>query len=181
MAFRICGLDPEPFRHLFGLPDAELARQGVVRWPVEAKPGVPDRIELRDLEPGETALLLNHLLQPADTPYRSSHAIFVREGAERAHQLVDAVPEVLSRRPLSIRAFDGAHMMVDAALVDGAEAEPVIRRFLDDPAIVYLHAHAATRGCLSCPHRADLSGADAGRLSRRRPRSSALRERNRPK
>ena len=29
-------------------------------------------------------LLLNYVHQPADTPYKASHAIFVREGAERA-------------------------------------------------------------------------------------------------
>jgi hypothetical protein len=31
MAYRIQGLSPEPFKHLFGLPDEELAKQGVVR------------------------------------------------------------------------------------------------------------------------------------------------------
>ena len=29
MAFRITGLSPEPFRHLFGLTDDELAARGV--------------------------------------------------------------------------------------------------------------------------------------------------------
>ena len=147
MSFRITGLDPAPFAPLFGLPDAELARRGVRRMVVDAKPGFPDRIELRDLDPGETALLLNHVHQPADTPYRASHAIFVREGAASAFDAIDQIPEALACRPLSLRAFDADHMMVDADLVDGRAAAGTIERMLGDPRVAYLHAHYAKRGC----------------------------------
>ena len=147
MSFRISGIDPAPFASLFGLPDAELARRGVRRMVVDAKPGFPDRIELRDLDPGEIALLLNHVHQPADTPYRASHAIFVREGATMAFDAVDEVPEVLASRPLSLRAFDTDHMMVDADLVDGRNAAGTIERMFGDPRVAYLHAHYAKRGC----------------------------------
>src|SRR5262245_22610552 len=77
VSFLIKGLDPKPFRHLLGLSDDELRAHGVVRHVADRKPGYPDRIELRDAEPGERLLLLNYVHQPADTPYRSSHAIFV--------------------------------------------------------------------------------------------------------
>lgn len=147
MSFRITGLDPSAFVPLFGLPDAELARRCVRRMVVDAKPGFPDRVELRDLEPGETALLLNYVHQPADTPYRASHAIFVREGAVEAFEAVDQVPEVLARRPLSLRAFDVDHMMVAADLVDGSAAAPAIERLFDDPRAAYIQAHYALRGC----------------------------------
>ncbi len=147
MTYRIRGLDPAPFRHLFGLSDEALAAHGARRCIADAKPGFPDRIELRDAEPGETLLLLNHVHQPADTPYRASHAIFVREGAERAVELVDAIPEAIRIRPISLRAFDAAGEMVDADLVDGRELEPLIERLLADPAVDYLHAHYAKRGC----------------------------------
>ena len=147
MSFRISGIDPAPFASLFGLPDAELARRGVRRMVVDAKPGFPDRIELRDLAPGETALLLNHVHQPADTPYRASHAIFIREGAATAFEAVDDIPEVLACRPLSLRAFDADHMMVDADLIDGRAAAPAIERMLADPCVAYLHVHYAKRGC----------------------------------
>ena len=111
------------------------------------KPGFPDRIELRDLEPGETALLLNFVHQPADTPYRASHAIFVREGAEERFEVVDSIPEVIRLRQISLRAFDEQGEMVDADLVDGREIEPLIDRLLAAPEIAYLHAHYAKRGC----------------------------------
>jgi Protein of unknown function (DUF1203) len=100
MAFRITGLSPEPFRHLFGLPDDELAKHGVKRVVADEVPGFPCRIEMRDARLGETLLLLNHTCQPADTPYRASHAIFVREGATDTYDQLDQVPEVMRRRPL---------------------------------------------------------------------------------
>ncbi|MGE0006101.1 MAG: DUF1203 domain-containing protein [Parvibaculaceae bacterium] len=149
MAFRISGLSPEPFRHLFGLSDAELARHGVRRYRVDTPTGYPDRIEMRDAEPGETVLLLNHVSQPADTPYRASHAIFVREGAEEAYDRVDEVPQVMRSRLLSLRAFDVDGMMLDADVVDGREIETLIGRFFANPDVAYIHAHNARRGCYS--------------------------------
>jgi hypothetical protein len=147
MSFRISGLDPAPFRHLFGLSDEALAREGAERHRVTACPGFPDRVELRDLVVGETAILLNYVHQPADTPYRASHAIFLLEGAEQAYSAVDEVPDVIRRRPISLRAFDRAGAMIDADLVDGAQIEPLIERLFADPEAAYLHAHYAKRGC----------------------------------
>jgi Protein of unknown function (DUF1203) len=147
MSFRITGLDPTPFLSLFGLADQELARLGVKRSVADAKPGFPDRVELRDAEPGESVLLLNYVHQPADTPYKASHAIFVREGAERAYEAVDETPECLRLRVLSLRAFDASGLMVDADLADGRDFEAAIERLLANPAAAYIHAHYAKRGC----------------------------------
>jgi hypothetical protein len=147
MSFRVTGLDPAPFRHLFGLSDAVLAAQGVKRYLVNSKPGFPDRVEVRDMEVGETALLLNYTHQPADTPYRASHAIFVREGADRAAEFVGEVPEVMRLRMISLRAFNDVGEMLDADLAEGGEIEPLILRFLGNSDVAYLHAHYAKRGC----------------------------------
>ncbi|MDP9111664.1 MAG: DUF1203 domain-containing protein, partial [Candidatus Eremiobacteraeota bacterium] len=89
ITFTITGLPVEPFRHLFGRSTEELAAVGVQRCLATQSPGFPDRIELRDAEPGESLLLLNYTHQPAYTPYRSSHAIFVREGASDQAKYVD--------------------------------------------------------------------------------------------
>ena len=147
MSFRISGLDPAPFRHLYGLSAAALAAHGVERVAVDASPGFPDRIELRDAEPGQSVLLLNFVHQPADTPYRASHAIFVREGAEARCTMIDAVPDVLRVRLISLRAFDADHRMVAADVCDGEVLPALIGRLLGDPATAYLHAHYAKRGC----------------------------------
>lgn len=147
MTFRIRGLSPEPFRHLFGLDDAALAAVGAQRRVVDHARGFPDRIEVRDLQPGETALLLNYAHQPAATPFRASHAIFVREGATTAYDAVDQVPEVIRIRPISLRAFDAGHMMIDADLTEGRGIEAAIERMFARPDVAYLHAHYAKWGC----------------------------------
>jgi len=147
MSFRITGLSPDPFRHLFDLTDDELAKLGAKRYVADAKPGYPDRVELRDAEPGETLILLNYVHQPANTAYRASHAIFVREGAEAAYDRINEIPDVMRTRKISLRAFDANHLMVDAELADGSEIEEVIGRLFADPRIAYIQAHYAKRGC----------------------------------
>lgn len=149
MTFRVQGLDPANFTNLIGLPDDQLAARGARRVLVNIKPGFPDRVAVRDLEVGETALLLNYEHQSADTPYRSRHAIFVGEGSTQQLDMTDALPEAIRTRPISLRAFNGAHEMVDADLCDGAKLKPVIERFFSDPDVAYLHAHYAKRGCFA--------------------------------
>ena len=147
MSFRIRGLAPQAFQALFALDDAALAGRGIRRCIADVSPGYPDRIELRDAEPGESLLLLNYTHQPADTPYRASHAIFVLEGAKQAFDQEGEIPPALRRRLLSLRAFDGEHLLVDADVVRGREVEPVIERLLENPRVQYLQAHYAKPGC----------------------------------
>jgi Protein of unknown function (DUF1203) len=147
MSFRITGLDAAPFRHLYGLSDEELESFGVKRLIADSKPGFPDRIELRDVEQGEALLLLNYLHQPADTPYKASHAIFVREWAETPCRAVDETPEVLWIRPISLRAFDDKGDMIDADLTGGGDLRAPIERLFGNPETAYIHAHYAKRGC----------------------------------
>ena len=148
MPFQITGLDASPFRRFYGLSDEELHSLGVKRFIADKKPGFPDRIELRDAEQGEAVLLLNYLHQPADTPYKASHAIFVREWAETPYRATDEIPDVLRIRPISLRAFDATGDMVDADLViAGGDLEPTVERLLANPEAAYIHAHYAKRGC----------------------------------
>jgi hypothetical protein len=147
MNFRIQGLSPQPFLSLYGLSDEELAARGAKRYVANAKPGFPDRIEMRDAEPGESVILVNYVHQPADTPYRASHAVFVREGAQKAYDAVNEIPEVLRLRPISIRAFNSSHWMVDGEVCDGRDLDGVIQKLLADSEVAYLHAHFARRGC----------------------------------
>ncbi|HEY7798086.1 MAG TPA: DUF1203 domain-containing protein [Hyphomonadaceae bacterium] len=145
--FQISPLPSRQFSHLFGKTDDELAAIGVTVMTADSKPGFPCRVSLRDAEPGERVLLLNHEHQAADTPYRSAHAIFVIDGAEDAAPLEGEVPEVMQRRTLSVRAFTADHMMTDADLVDGKDAARLFERLLADPKVAYLQAHYAKRGC----------------------------------
>lgn len=147
MSFRIHGLPRADYAHLTGLPDADLAARGAVRMTAETPNSFPCRVGLRDLEPGETALLLNYAHQPADTPYRASHAIFVGEGSRDADPAPGEVPEVMRRWTLPIRSFDGAGTMLDADLADGTDAAALVERLLAEPRAAYADIHYARRGC----------------------------------
>jgi hypothetical protein len=147
MTYRITGLDPAPYKPLFLLSDDELARRGIVRMTVTAKPSFPCRVSLIDRDIGESVLLINHVSHDAANPYRSSHAIFVAD-ADRA-EFIDEVPPVFAGRVLSLRGFDADGMMADALLAQPGEADSAIRKLFDNPAVETIHAHNATRGCFS--------------------------------
>jgi hypothetical protein len=148
MTYRITGLDPAPFAPLFTLDDAELAAQGMVRMRVD-NPNFPCRVALRDADLGDEVLLLNHVSHDGDNPYRASHAIFVSRSADKTAEYVDAIPPALDRRILSLRAFDANGMMIDAAMAQPGDTDPVIRKLLANPAAEHIDAHNAIRGCFA--------------------------------
>ena len=148
MSYVVRGLDPSPFRPLFGLSDDELEQRGVVRMAVTS-PTFPCRVSLTDRDLGETVLLLNHTSHDVANPYRASHAIFVTECDQDAAEYVDRVPPVFETRVLSLRGFDRDGMMADAILTQPGEADAGIRRLFENPEVQTIHAHNATRGCFS--------------------------------
>jgi Protein of unknown function (DUF1203) len=148
MAYRVTGLDPKPFKSLYGLSDEELLSRGIVRMTVDG-PAFPCRISLTDRAIGEKVLLLNHVSHDVANPYRASHAVFVTEGEDEAAEYVDQVPPVFETRVLSLRGFDAEGMMAAAILTQPGEADAGIRKLFANPDIITIHAHNATRGCFS--------------------------------
>lgn len=148
MSFVVSGLDPAPFRTLFALDAAALADAGAQRVRVSERPGAPCRITLDDAEIGEEVLLLGYEHQPAATPYRQQGPIFVRDAVEMFNA-VGVIPPALAIRPLSLRGYDRQGMMVEADLVDGADAPQLVARFFGNEQVAYIHAHYAKRGCFA--------------------------------
>jgi len=146
MTFRILGLPAEPFTELFSLSDAQLAIRGAVRRIADARPGFPCRVSLTDAAPGEPVVLVHYEHHAVASPYRASHAIYVRAG-ETTFDAIDQIPEMLRTRLLSVRAFDGAGMMTGAEVVEGTALEAAIAALLGDPRASYLHLHFAKPGC----------------------------------
>jgi hypothetical protein len=149
MTYRITGLDPTPYKPLFRLSDDELAERGIVRMVVSEKPSFPCRVSLTDRDIGERVLLLNHVSHDVANPYRSSHAIFVAEGADEPAEYVDEPAPVFRPRVLSLRGFDKNAMMADALMTQPGESDAGIRKLFENPAIETIHAHNAARGCFS--------------------------------
>jgi hypothetical protein len=149
MNYQLRGLEPAPFEKLFDLDDEALAALGMRRMRSDQPVGFPCRISLEDTPVGEEVILLPFNHQDSHSPYRASGPIFVRRGRTAA-RIVNELPSYLTLRPLSVRAYDAADEMVDADVVDGAAAEPLIQRYLARADVAYLHVHFARRGCYAC-------------------------------
>jgi len=147
MSFQIHALPADSFQALFDLPEEELRRREARREVVRTKPGTPCRISLEDAEIGEEVVLVHYEHQPARTPFRAGHAIFVRRGVPQARPGVGEIPPALQARLISIRAFDASHQMRGADVAQGAELAPAILRLLADESVAYLHLHNAKPGC----------------------------------
>ena len=149
-AFQIVGIRHEPFEHLFDLTDEQLAAFGAVRRIATESPGFPCRVSLEDAQVGDELLLLPYEHHRAASPYRSAGPIFVRRGATQQRLPAGHVPGYVTRRLISVRAYDAQGMMVDAAVCEGSAAQAEIERCFGNREVAYLQLHNAKRGCFSC-------------------------------
>lgn len=154
MDFRISGLPAEPFQSYFTMSDADLLHRGARRvMASEADHPLmpPCRVSLRDAKPGEVSILLHYPHHDcADSPYRASGPIYVREGVTETASFLNHVPAQQRIRLLSVRAYDASGIMVDADVLPGTVLEEAISRFFARNDVTFLHAHNARRGCYSC-------------------------------
>jgi hypothetical protein len=149
MTYRIRGLDPATFAHLFEVGSAELDRS-LARREVAGPVGrYPCRVSLEDAAPGE-ALILTHFANHAvSTPYRNAFAIYVREKATAAAEYIDAVPPILCGRPIALRGYDAQGNLHNAALALADDVDAQARTLLADPEVAYIDAHNAMHGCFA--------------------------------
>ncbi len=147
MSFQINALPRLPFDPLFSLDDASLRSRHARRVTADQCPGFPCRVSLIDAAPGEEVLLVHYEHHTAASPFRASHAIYVRRDAEQAMLPKDTVPDLFRPRMLSLRAFDRDGMMIMADLSEGTLVEKLIAVMFGDPAVDYIHAHYAKAGC----------------------------------
>jgi hypothetical protein len=147
-SFIVSGLPIERFEPLFGLSDAALAERGALRITAGDGGRYPCRVTLEDAPAGQSLLLVNFEHQPAATPYRSNYAIFVSEAARRTRRMAPGeLPPVLRGRPIALRAYDAAGMLLGAELALADDVAEKARAQFEDPAVAYLHAHNAAYGC----------------------------------
>ncbi len=149
MSFQLHALPMSEFSHLFALTDQELHQHNACREIVKAHPGTPCRVSLADAQVGETVILVNYEHQSADTPYKSRHAVYVREGVETAKPEPGVVPHVLQTRLISMRLFDANDMMIDADVVDGIDLVNVLDSAFLNEQVDYIHLHYAKPGCFA--------------------------------
>lgn len=149
MGYVIKGLDRDLVKSFAGLSDAELEHMNARRVVATTKPGFPCRVSLEDAEVGEHLILFNHVSHEADSPYRSSYAIFIREDATESVTYRNAIPPVFEGRPLAMRCFTTDAMLRTAALALPGQAAAQIETLLTDPLIAYIDVHNAAHGCFA--------------------------------
>lgn len=121
---------------------------------VIAQGGEPCRDVLRRARPGEELILASHSPFSKEGPYREFGPVFV---------LADASNEAVHREALQagsdgdylraqfvIRAYSKDEEIVDAALVEAANAQTVMERFFAREDVAFLHARFPTYGCFAC-------------------------------
>jgi hypothetical protein len=146
MTYRIQGLSPEPFAHLFALDDEELAARRARRVRAEGD-GFPCRVSLEDAREGETVLLVSYVSHDVETPFRTRYAVYVRDGVEQAALRTGSLPPMLDRRHLSLRGFDGSGMLRAATIAEPGLGDAAVRTLLQDEGVSEVHAHNAAYGC----------------------------------
>jgi len=148
--FRLVGLEPAAFEPFFAMDAPALAAIGARRLRADSMPGYPCRISLEDAGAGEQLLLLPFEHLPARSPYRASGPVYVRARAQRAVLEPGVVPPYVTRRLMSVRAYDASDMMLAGEVCEGAEVHATLERLVKDAAVSFIHLHNAKRGCFSC-------------------------------
>jgi hypothetical protein len=134
--------------HVIPLPAPLADDPGAVRITADKPHAYPCRRCLKDAEPGDALLLLSYDPFRGASPYSGPGPIYVHED-DCAPFAGDAIPDQLTRRLLSVRAYDERHMLVEADVVDGAALEEHAEHLLAAPGAAYLHVHNARPGCFA--------------------------------
>ncbi len=145
--YRVVALDLAVAEQLRATRADEYGNVALREVTADATPGYPCRVCLRDAAIGEKMLLFSYSPFPQPHPYRTVGPIYVHAQACAPPSEMAALPEQLRRRLLSLRAYGADSFMLDAAVVEGSEADGVIDRFLADPRVAFLHVHNARPGC----------------------------------
>jgi len=137
-SYVIAGIDPA---------DADRLRAtGGISYIADEQPGFPCRQCLRDAEIGDEMILVSYDPFTGSSPYRAASPIFLHRHPCLPPDTTEP-PLQLTRRTLSVRGFDAADMMLDAALIAGDELSATIERLFDNSDIDHLHIHNEPRGC----------------------------------
>lgn len=130
---------------------ARLRAEAVVVRVADESPGYPCRQCLRDAEVGEVLVLVSYdpFGTDAASPYRSASPIFLHRDDCSTRRDRSAVPRQLTRRRLSVRAFDATEMMIDGRVVDGADLSTTLDELLALPGAARVRIHNAGPGCFA--------------------------------
>jgi Protein of unknown function (DUF1203) len=149
MSFRIQALPFEPFARYFTMSSDELRTHRALIRIADKQPGFPCRVSLDDAAIGERVLLANFEHLATESPYRSTHAVYVRESAVQKSCARGEVPSFFHSRLLSARAFDAAGLMIEADVLPGTDLAARIEAMLTNQSTSHVDIHFAKPGCFA--------------------------------
>lgn len=149
MTYQIKAISPAPFAPLFHLSDDALKSHLATRVIADSHPGFPCRVSLEEAEIGDTLLLLHYQHHSAATPYRASHAIYIRENARQSKPEPGEIPNILKRRIISLRAFDQSGQMIAADVAEGPALADALGVMFQRSLATEIHLHNAKQGCFA--------------------------------
>jgi hypothetical protein len=121
----------------------------------DESPGYPCRQCLRDAEIGDELVLVSYdpfdPFDPpgVDSPYRCASPVFLHRLDCSDRLDTSRLPAQLTRRRLSVRAFDGSAMMLDGRVIEGSDLGATIDALLAIEGVERLHVHNAGPGCFA--------------------------------
>ena len=83
------------------------------------------------------------------SPYRSASPIFLHRHDCSGRLDAARLPDQLTRRRLSLRAFDTEAMMLDGRVVDGSDLAAALDELLRVDGVDRVHVHNAGPGCFA--------------------------------
>ena len=75
MTYKIEGLDPAPYAHLFSAEGEVLTGELAQRVTATSDTGFPCRVSLADARTGDALILVHHVSNDVRRPFRIAHAI----------------------------------------------------------------------------------------------------------
>ena len=104
-------------------------------------------VSLAEAKIGEALILCNFEHLAEISPYRASHAIYVRNGAVQAMPAMGEVPSILLRYMLSVKGFGPDHFIKAAEVIERRTLSATIEAFFSKTVISYIQIRNAQRGC----------------------------------
>jgi Protein of unknown function (DUF1203) len=111
----------------------------------------PVRCCLRDVDDAAGLVLASVMPFRGESPYAARSPVYVHAEHCDGHTADrHTVPAMLRGRLLSVRAYDGSHMLTGTEVLQGTDIEAAIDRLLGRDPAAYIHVHFAGPGCFAC-------------------------------
>jgi len=131
------------------LPSGEPDPAGLQTVTVVSDGSYPCRRCLTRAAAGEHMLLLSYDPFTQHSPYAGPGPVYIHtEPCQRHRGAAGAMPAQVAGSLLSLRGYDERAMLVDADVVEAAQACARVRTLLDDGA-AFVHVHFARPGCFA--------------------------------